>query len=149
VSAGGKRAQVFDGPPEQVLAQVEEAGPERRAVGRRAHARGVVEAGQRPQEDRELEVGLRDAHRRAAHARAMEYGRPLDQLRRAWGAVPRAALGALGLQLEQVAAQRPLEARERRLRALGGTTQRRLPPARSRRSRVAPAPALQQSAESE
>src|ERR1051325_5295718 len=24
---GGKRAQVFDGPPEQVLAQVEEAGP--------------------------------------------------------------------------------------------------------------------------
>src|SRR4029078_389990 len=51
--SGGKRAQVVHGPAEQVFAQVEEAGPERRAVWGQANPRGLVEYRQRPQSERE------------------------------------------------------------------------------------------------
>src|SRR5205823_2511412 len=57
-SSGGKRAEILDRATEQVLAQVEEAGPERRAVRGRADPSRVAEAGQRAEEDRELQVRL-------------------------------------------------------------------------------------------
>src|ERR1041384_8563459 len=37
-ASGGERAQVFERPPQQILAQVEQTRPERRAVRRQAHA---------------------------------------------------------------------------------------------------------------
>ena len=100
---------------EQVLAQVEQARPERRALGLGAEARRGVEAAERADEHRQLEVGLRDALRRDGHAGAGQDRLPVDELRRARLAVPRPPLGLVGLELEQVAAERRLEAGERGL----------------------------------
>src|SRR5207244_12211695 len=111
---------------EQVLWQVEEAGPERRAVRRRVHARPVAETGKRSEEDGQLEVRLRDAQRRHLDARAIEYRRPLEHLGGAGSPVPGATLGALRLKLEQVAAERPLEPRQSRLGPVRRAAQRRL-----------------------
>src|SRR5439155_12108828 len=147
VSSGGKRAQVLDRAAEQVLAQVEEAGPERGAVRRRPDPGRVGEPGKGPEEDRELEVRLRHANRRDVHARTLQDGRPLEQLRGARCAVPGSALGAFGLELQEVAAQRALEPGQRRLRSVGRATQGGLATTRRRGSRVAAGPALQQPAE--
>ena len=57
---GGKRAQVVDRAVQKVLAQVEEAGPERLAVGHRREADGCGKAFERAHENGELEVGVRD-----------------------------------------------------------------------------------------
>src|SRR6188474_1541201 len=57
---GGKRAQVVDRAVQEVLAQVEEAGPERLAVGYRGEAGRRRQAFERAHEDGELEVGVRD-----------------------------------------------------------------------------------------
>src|SRR5919201_5896352 len=79
VSSGGKRAQVADRALE-VFAQVEQPGPQRRAVRCRVDAGHVREALQRAHEHRELEIRLRHADRRRGDARALEHRRPLDQL---------------------------------------------------------------------
>src|ERR1700730_17643129 len=79
----------------EVLAQIEEAGPERGAVRHRVDAGHVGEALQRPHEDGELEVRLRDARRVRADARALQDGLPLEQLACARPAVPRSAFGAV------------------------------------------------------
>src|SRR5205823_8116103 len=94
---GGKRAQVVHGLAEQVLAQVEQARPERAAVGRRADPGRVREALQRADEDGELEVRLGDTRRRDLHARASEDRLPFDQLGGTRPPVPRPALCDLRL----------------------------------------------------
>ena len=104
---------------------------------------------ERPHEDRELEVRLRDAHRRGAHAGAVQHRLPLEQLGRAGLAVPRPALRAFRLELEQVAAERPsspasaVSARSAARRSAACAAARR------RRRRVAAGPALEQPAERE
>src|SRR5882724_10835455 len=145
----GQGAKVLERTAEQVLAQIEEPGPERGAVERGADAGGVGESLQRPDEDRELEVGLRDADRAGVHAGAVEDRLPLQQLGGAGGAVPGAALGVVGLELEQVAPERALQPGERSLDAIGRAAQRRLALARGRRLRFATRPALEQPAERE
>ena len=148
-SSRRKRAEIVHRVGQQVLAEVEEAGPERRAIRRGAHASGVREALQRANHDRELEVGLRDAHRRRMDSRAAEHRLPRHQLGGAGTAVPRAALGALGLELEQVAVERLLEPGQRRLDPVGGVAESCFPAARGRRLRLAARPPLEQPAERE
>src|SRR5579864_977945 len=91
VSSGGKGAQVVDRTLE-VLAQVEQTGPERRAVGRSVDPSHVREALEGSYEHGQLEVGLGDADRRRGHSGALQHRLPLDQLARAGPAVPGAAL---------------------------------------------------------
>ena len=69
---------------------------------------------------------------------------PLDELAGAGPGVPGAALGLVGLELEQVAAERDLEPCERRLDAVCGVPERRLATSGGRRLRLPPAPALEQ-----
>ena len=83
------------------------------------------------------------------HAGAVEHRLPVDELRAARLAEPRPALGRVGLELEQVAAERPLEPGERRLDAVGGAAERRLATAGRARVGVAPRPPLEQPAERE
>ena len=64
---------------------------------------------ERADEHGQLQVRLRDAYRRDAHARAVEHVLPVAQLAGAGLAVPRAPLGLIGLELEQVPAERPLQ----------------------------------------
>src|SRR5919106_3343480 len=149
VRLGGKRAQVVETAVEQVLAQVEEAGPERVAVRHRLDPRGVGEALERSHEDGELEVGVRDAVRGGDDAGALQDGVPLEYLPRTRLAVPGAPLGALRLELEKEASERPLEADERRLRALRGPAEGRLATPGRARLRLAARPALEQAAERE
>ena len=83
------------------------------------------------------------------HPGAGEHRLPVDQLGRARLAVPGAPLGLLRLELEQVAAERPVEARDRGLRAVGGPAERCLaPPGRAGIGFTA-RPALEQPAEGE
>src|SRR5262249_59138735 len=102
---GGEGAKVFERPAEQVLPQVEQAGPERRAVERGPDPGCVGEPLQRPYEDREFEVRLRDTDRACVDARAVEDRLPREELGGTRGAVPGAALGVVGFELEQVAAE--------------------------------------------
>src|SRR5215203_5136060 len=148
-TSGGKRAQVLDRAPEQVLAQVEEPGPERRAVGSRAHPGGRRETLERSHENGQLEIGLRHPHLGDAHARPCEHRAPVQELGDARLSVPGAALGMLGLELEKVARERALQAGECRLRSLGRAAERRLAPPGGARLRLSPTPALQQPAEGE
>ena len=67
----------------------------------------------------------------------VEHRPPLDELARARACVPGAALGLVGLELEQVAAERQLESRECGLDAVGGVAERRLAAAGRRRLRLA------------
>src|SRR6185503_2434660 len=87
--------------------------------------------------------------RRGVHPRPLEDAGPLEQLRRAGGAVPGAALGALGLELQQITAERALQAGQGRLRAVGRAVERGLPASGCRGRRVAAGPALEQPAEGE
>ena len=57
VSLRGERAEVVERAVHEVLAQVEEAGPERRAMRRRIEPRGRRQALERAHEHRQLEVG--------------------------------------------------------------------------------------------
>ncbi len=90
--------------------------------------RRVGEALQRPHEDGELEIRGGDPVRAGRDAGAREHRLPLDELGGARPAVPRAALRLVGLQLEQVARERPVEPGERGLDAVRGPPQRRLAP---------------------
>src|SRR5947209_831359 len=145
----GQDAEVVERAAEQVLAQVEEARPENGAVGDELDARRVGEPFERAHEHGQLEVRLRDALRRNAHTGPVEDRLPVEQLRRARPSVPRPPFHRVGLQLEQVAIERPLQARERSLDAVGGTAQRRLPSAGRRRLRLPARPLLEQPAERE
>ena len=88
----GQRPQVVDGAAVQVLAKIEEAGPERAPVGHRPQASRGGETFERAHEHRQLEVGLGHAIRRCGHARAAERLVPVQHLPCARLAVPRAAL---------------------------------------------------------
>src|SRR5947207_1583255 len=68
VISGGKRAQIVDRALE-VLAQVEQTGPERGTVGGRLDARHVCKALEGADECSELEVGLGNGDRRRAGGR--------------------------------------------------------------------------------
>src|SRR5262245_46011111 len=148
VSSGGKRAQV-DRRALEVLAQVEQAGPERGAVRRRVDPGHVREALQGAHEHGELEIRLRDAGGTGADTCALQDRRPLEQLAGAGAAVPRPALRPVGLELEQVAVERTIEARQRRLRAVGRVSERRLAAAGCGRVGISAGPALEQAAEGE
>jgi len=78
----GERAQVVDRRAEERVAEVEEPGPERGAVGRRIEARGRCEALERPHEHRELEVDGGNAIRAGPDARAVEEGWLVEGTRR-------------------------------------------------------------------
>src|SRR4029450_6210439 len=99
VSSGGNRPEVVQRAVEEVLAQVEEPGPERRAIRRPPQPPGGRQPLQRPDEHRELEVGVRDALGGDRDARPAEHRPPLHQLRGARLAVPGAPFGELGLEL--------------------------------------------------
>ena len=122
----GERADVVDRRAEQRVAQVEEPGPQRRAVGRQIEARCVGKPLERAYEHGQLEIDRRDAVGAHADAGTVEHRAPLDELARARAAVPGSSLGALGLELEQVARERLLEPGERRLDAVGGVAKRGL-----------------------
>src|SRR2546421_426193 len=79
-TSGCNRAEIVDGTPEQVLAQVEETCPERGAVGRCLEPGRGGEPLEGTHEDGELEVGLCDPHRRRVHAGTREDRLPFDEL---------------------------------------------------------------------
>ena len=95
---------------------------------------------ERADEHGQLEIGRRDAVRAGVHAGARQHRPPLDELPRAGPRVPGATLGLLGLELEQVAAERRLEPGERRLDPVGGMAERRLAAAGGRGPRLARGP---------
>ena len=107
------------------------------------------EALERPDEHRELEVRRGDAMSGDLHAGAVQHRLPVDELRVPRLAEPRPSLGGSRLELEQVAAERPLEPGERRLDAVGGAPERRLAMAGRARVGVPPRPPLEQPAERE
>src|SRR5262245_60844767 len=145
----GECAEVVDRRREQRVAEVEQPGPERRAVGRGVEARGDGEAFERAEHDRELEVRGGDPVRARVHTGAVEDRAPFDELPRSRPEVPRPPLRPLRLQLDEVARERLLEARQRRLDAVCGAPEGRLALARGRRLRLSPPPALEQAAERE
>ena len=109
--------------------------------------RSGPEALERPHEDGQLEVRLRDSRRRSVDAGAGEHRLPLDELR-----AHRARRTTTGpppgrTRARAGSAQRPFEAREGGLRAVGRAAQGRLAPAGRRRRRFSTRPALQQPAE--
>src|SRR5688572_13071923 len=140
---GGKRAQIVEAAVEQVLAEVEEAGPERVAVRYRLDSRRVGKPLERAHEDCELEVGVRDAVRSSDDAGALQDGVPFEHLPRPRLAVPGAPLGATRLELEQETTQRVLQAGQGCLGALRGPAEGRLAPLGSRRVGLAARPALE------
>src|SRR5918912_1889785 len=147
--SGRERPEILERAAEQVLAQVEQPRPERRAVRRRADPGRVGETFQRADEDGELEVCLRDADVARVDAGAVEDRLPLEQLGSPGGAVPRTSLRMVGFQLEQVPPERRLEPGQRRLGPVGRMPERRLPPPRRRGLRLAARPPLEQPAERE
>src|SRR3954451_6981258 len=106
---GGKRAQVVDRAVQQVLAQVEEAGPERLAVGHRRKAGRRRKAFERAHENGQLEVGVRDTGGRGTDTGTAQDGLPLHDLPGPGLAVPGAAFGLVGLELDQEATEGPLQ----------------------------------------
>src|SRR6266508_3324009 len=144
-----KRAQIFDGPVQEVLAEVEEPGPERRAVGNGGQPNRRREALQSAHEDGELEIGVRDPRRGGADAGALEDGLPFDDLAGSGLSVPRAAVGLLRLQLQQETPQRALQAGECGLGPLGGPPEGRLALRGGAGLRLASGPALEEAAEGE
>ena len=101
------------------------------ASGAGVEARGVGEALQRAHEHGQLEIGGRDAVGTGLHAGAREHRAcHSTSSPRARAGVPRAALGLIGLELEQVAAERDARvrrARSRRDRRRGGARPRGRP----------------------
>src|SRR5262249_32374003 len=149
VRSGGDGTQVVQRPAEQVLTQVEQAGPQRAAVDRRLEAHLCREPFERAHQHRELEVHLRHPVGRDLHTGPLEHRLPVDELARPRFAEPRLALGDARLELEQVPAERILEPGQRGLHAVGSTPQRRLAAPRRRRVGIAPRPLLEQPAERE
>src|SRR4249919_1798216 len=133
VMLGGKRSQVVHGGAEQRVAQVEETGPERGGIRRRVEPRRVGEALERAHEHGQLQVDGRDAVRGRLDAGARQHRLPLDELTRAGTGVPGAALGLVGLELEQVSAQRHLQPGKRGLDPVGRVAERSLATAGRRR----------------
>src|SRR4029078_2183915 len=116
---GGKRAQVVDRAVQEVLAQVEEAGPERLAVGHRRKAGRRGQGFERAHENSELEIGVCDTGGRGTDSGPAQDRLPLHNLPGPGLAVPGAALGLGGLELDEKAPQRPLQSGECGLRPLG------------------------------
>ena len=83
------------------------------------------------------------------HTGALEHRPPVDELGVARLAEPRPPLRLVGLQLEEVAAERAFEPCERSLGAVGCPPESRLTPARRRGLRLAARPTLEQAAEGE
>ena len=142
-------AQVVHRRAEQRVPQIEETGPERRAVGRGVEAGRRGKPLERPHEHGELEIDGGDAVRAGANAGPVENRTPLDELARSGPGVPRATFSQLGLELEQVLRERLLETGERGLDAIGCASQGGLPGARSRRNGISPPPSLEEPAERE
>src|SRR5262245_1723173 len=69
---GRERAEVLDRRPEQRVAEVEQPGPQRGAIGRGIEACGDREPLQRADEDRKLEVRGRNPVRARVHAGPVE-----------------------------------------------------------------------------
>src|SRR6186997_2221456 len=143
---GGKRAQVVDRAVQEILAQVEEAGPERLAIGHRGEAGRRGQAFERAHENGELEVGVRDTGGRGTDSGPAQDRLPLHDLPGPWLAVPGAALGLVGLELDEEAPQRPLQPGERGLRSLGRPPERGFPLGCGARLRLSLRPALEQAA---
>ena len=109
--------------------------------GARVEPGGVGEALERAHEHGQLEVDRRDAVRARADAGARRApGRHSTSSPAPGPAVPRAALGPVGLELEQVADERRLEPGERRLDAVGRVAERRLARARPSPGSASPRP---------
>src|SRR6185369_5032060 len=108
----GKRAQVVDRAVQEVLAQVEEAGPERLAVGHRRKAGRRGQAFERAHENGELEIGMRDTGGRGTDSGPSQYRLPFHNLPGPGLAVPGAAFGLVGLELDEKTPQRPLQSGE-------------------------------------
>src|SRR5438552_2420128 len=100
--SGSKCAQV-DRRTLEVLAEIEQTGPERGTIRHRLDPSHVGEALQCAHEDGELEVGLSDAGRVHGHAGTFQHGLPLEQLAGTGPPVPGAAFRAIGLELEEIA----------------------------------------------
>ena len=83
------------------------------------------------------------------HAGAVENRLPVDELGATRLAEPGAPLGRVGLQLDQIAAERLLEAGECRLDTVGRMAERCLPAAGRARLGFTPRPPLEQAAEGE
>ena len=114
-------------------------GPERRAVDVDAEAHRGREPVERADEHRQLEVDLRDAARRRGDAGALEDRLPGDELARAGLAVPRAALGLVGLRARAGsgrAAPRGRSARSRPARRPAGARPGAAPACRGRARRA-------------
>ena len=88
-----------------------------------------------------------DAVRARVDAGALEDRAPFDELSRPWAAVPRSALGAIRLELDEIGGERPLEPGKGGLDPVGGMAERRASRAGRRRHRVPAPPALEQPAE--
>ena len=144
-----ERSQVVDRRAKERVAQVEEAGPERGAVGRTVEAGGIGKALESSHEHRELEIHGGDAVRARMDAGAVENRAPLDELSCPRPAIPRAAFCAFRLELEQVPRERCLEACERGLDAVGGVPQGCLARAGCRWQCLTAIPPLEQPAERE
>ena len=142
-------AKVVHGRAQERVAKVEEARPERGAIGNRVHARRGRKPLERANEHRELEVDGGHAMRARANSRPIEHRTPFDELGGTGTSVPRAPLGELGLELEEVPRQGLLQPRDGRLHTVCCMPQRRLPSARGRGLGVSPPPPLEQPAERE
>jgi hypothetical protein len=148
-ASGGQRAEVVDRGSEERVLEIEESGPQGRAVGCGVEIRRCREPFERADEYGELEVDGGHAVGARAHACPVEHVTPLDELPRSRPAVPRPALGPLRLELEQVPRERLLETGDRRLDPVCRAPERRLASARGRRYGVSPPPALEEAAKGE
>src|SRR5215212_2056130 len=145
-ASSGQRAEVVQRAAEQVLAQVEQTGPERRAAERGPDPRRVGKALDGSYEHRQLDIGLRNPDRALMHSGAIQDRLPFEQLRGAGSAVPGASFSVVGLQLEQITAERAFESAERRLDAVCRTSQRRLASPGRGRFWLTAGPALEETA---
>ena len=145
-ASGSQSAEVVHRRSEERVLQIEEAGPQRGAIGRGVHARGRSKPFESADEDGQLEVDGRHAVRAGADAGPIGDGTPLHELPRSRPCVPRPTLGSLRLELEEVLRQRPLEPGERGLDSIGGVPQRGLSRAGSRGHGISPAPTLEKAA---
>ena len=139
-ASGRQGAQVVDGRAEERVAEIEEAGPERRAVGCALEARCIGKALERTNEHGQLEVRGRDAVRARMNPGPIENGPPLDELPCPRPAVPRASLCPFGLELQEIPRERGLEACKRGLDAVRGMAEGGLTRAGRRRIRLPPVP---------
>ncbi len=122
----GECAQVVDRRTEERVAQVEQAGPERRAVGNGVETRRRCQPLECSHENGELEVDGCHAVWASAHSRTVEHGSPLDEL-----ACARARRTTSGLLLVPARARSDTERaalRDRRLPSRLGLRHAATPP---------------------